>query len=735
MPHSNGAITAAGGGSGPSVVGMTFNDVQRVLRSNWILIVSSLVTSLVLGYFINMFLAAEYPRYTAIGYVQIQLPVIINPLTHMAENQSSEFDTLTVEQRTQTQLLRSDSLFNKVLQASQLDIRKTDWFKQFMITDASGRSVPDIRAAKKDLYSNFAVSPVTDSKLIQVSMTYSIPADCRTIVDDIVTIHLDDQRGMAITRQQDRKAQLNSLRNIISNRMTALKRAQNERAIKLQYDANMGPGRISAVEIQMQQLISDQLKLADLAGAAASRYQAVEQQLQQGVDPSTVDNIVNQDFALLQLKEQLHNAEIELKKDISLYGANSRLTLTAEAQRDETRTQYDSVEGDTRARARIQVRELLASDASTTQTQVEAVNKQIENLKNQLGELSITMADYLSDQDQLQQQQLSYKQVDDQWNMIESMNQVQTSSISWANTPVTPDEISFPKLPFTLTVAAFIGLSLSIGIAFLRELMDTTVRSPRDIARVGPMNVLGIIPHVDEDPQAESASLPLAIFQSPTSMTAEQYRQVRTRLQHTASLDTTRSILVTSPSPGDGKTVVACNLAAGLALNGRRILLIDANFRRPDLHRIFALDNASGLSTVLGSLENFESTVHSTQVPNLDVLTTGPKPQNPTELLESQLLIDLIDRGLEEYDHVIFDTGPLLMVSETVALAPRVDGVITVIRAATNSRGLLQRLRDGLKQLKAEHLGVILNGVRGHSGGYYNRNMRTYYEYQNGHAK
>jgi capsular exopolysaccharide synthesis family protein len=283
-----------------------------------------------------------------------------------------------------------------------------------------------------------------------------------------------------------------------------------------------------------------------------------------------------------------------------------------------------------------------------------------------------------------------------------------------------------------MTLSIFVGLALALGIAFLRELMDTTIRSPRDITRVGNMNVLGMVPHEDDDPQSAGARLPVVIFEAPHSMMAEQLRQVRTRLQHSSSLDTTRSILVTSPSPGDGKSTIACNLASGLALNGRRILLVDANFRRPELHRVFNLNNEQGFSDVLNSLELFESSMHETQVPNLFVIPSGPKPTNATELLESQLLIDFIERALEEFDHVIFDSGPLLFVSETVALAPRVDGVVTVVRARTNSRGVLSRMRESLRQVKAEHLGIVLNAVRAQGGGYYGRNIRTYYEYQNG---
>jgi capsular exopolysaccharide synthesis family protein len=313
--------------------------------------------------------------------------------------------------------------------------------------------------------------------------------------------------------------------------------------------------------------------------------------------------------------------------------------------------------------------------------------------------------------------------------------QIQSNAWSTANffmDPDLPDSPSFPKLPITMTLAIAFGLMLSLGIAFLREFTDTSVRSPRDIAKVGQLNLLGMIPHEADDPESQGSRLPLAIFEAPNSIIAEQFRQVRTRLQHSASLDTVRSLLVTGTSPGDGKTMVACNLAAGLALNGRRILLVDANFRRPQVHAVLNIPNETGFGDVLNSLELFDSAVRETEVPNLSVLPTGVKPANSTELLESQLLIDFIERALEEYDHVIFDSGPLLLVSETAALAPRVDGVVTVVRARGNSRGMLQRLRDQLRQLKAENLGVILNAVRSQSGGYYAPMIKSYYAYHNG---
>ncbi|MEL7238975.1 MAG: CpsD/CapB family tyrosine-protein kinase, partial [Planctomycetota bacterium] len=171
----------------------------------------------------------------------------------------------------------------------------------------------------------------------------------------------------------------------------------------------------------------------------------------------------------------------------------------------------------------------------------------------------------------------------------------------------------------------------------------------------------------------------------------------------------------------------------GMALNGRKILLIDANFRKPGVHKVFGFEcggQGVGLSACLEDVNYFDTAVQDTNVPNLSVLVAGDQPANPTELIEGANFTDVLDRALEEYDHVIFDSGPILFVSETGALAPQMDGVVSVVSAKGSSRGMLGRLRDTLRSMNVEHLGVVLNSVRAQAGGYYNRNMKTYYDYK-----
>ena len=703
---------------------MSGADVWRVLRANLWLIIIALILSTAGGFGLNWLLAKFYSRYTAAGYIQIQQerPFILAQTGDRGPH--VDIAGISLDQRTQTALLKNESLFIRVLQNPNGDIRKTNWFKSFRT---------NVFDAKDDLVDNFAVEVIPESRLVSVKMSFSDPRDCRTIVEEVVNQHLEDQKQIAQNKTLERSVILNNMKQRYQFRKDELGRDLREKSLRLSIDGMGAPGRLSAKEEELKELLATQFEMQRNATEAASTFKSVVDSLNEGQDPQAVSREIAQDPDVQQAKRILNEVEFRLG-DAAQLGDKHKEVIKLKRMRDEQQIKLENAIAAVRAKTTAAIVEGLRSQKDMTESQLKAIADKVDAVKADLGDLTNAMNQYLTIKDDEETTREMLKQVTDQIDQINQQSNADTSTVAWATRPETPDKPSFPKLPWVLSISIVVGLALAVGIAFMRELLDTSVRSPRDIARVGQLNLLGMIPHEDDDPQAAGAPLPMVIFQAPHSMLAEQYRQVRSRLQHVASLDSTRSLMVTSPSPADGKSTVACNLAAGLALNGRRILLVDANFRRPELHKIYGLPNDAGFSAVLNSIDNFANAVCQTQVPNLDVLPSGPRPSNSTELLESQLLIDFIERALEEYDHVIFDSGPLLFVSESVALAPRVDGVISVVKARANSRGLLQRMRDQLRNSKAEHLGVILNGVRAQAGGYYTRNMKTYYAYQNGHA-
>jgi capsular exopolysaccharide synthesis family protein len=189
-------------------------------------------------------------------------------------------------------------------------------------------------------------------------------------------------------------------------------------------------------------------------------------------------------------------------------------------------------------------------------------------------------------------------------------------------------------------------------------------------------------------------------------------------------------VLITSPQPEDGKTTVACNLAIALAQGQQRVLLIDANFRRPGLHKIFTSIKKKGLSNILVGDGTLESTVSSTDVALLDVLGSGQVPPNPAELLGGDSCRALFEQAMSQYDRVIVDTAPVLLASDAMMLGAAVDGVILVVRARTNSRGAARRAHTLLRDVGTHVFGAVLNAAQAARGGYYREQLREYYDYQ-----
>lgn len=729
LPSPTTGLALPGGGAPVSSAGqMTLGDVWRVIRGNLWLIIIMMVLSVATGLGLYKFMMAKHATYTARGYVQIQArTLVVDPLKPQTQDLNEQM--LVIQQRTQAQLLTTDGLFSQVLQNPDRAIRETGWFKQFVNKDGK----PDIAEAKDDLGDRLSVRPIPDSSLLEVAMSYRDPKDTRVIVEDLVNEHLEGQRRDTNQTQLARSGTLNQMKRRNEFRLSQISQDSNGLLVELSVGGVSGQvGRMNAKDVELGELVKQKFELQKDLNKGRGELETIAQQVQNGIDPPAAADMIEHDPDVLFFKQQLNMADMQLANSAN-YGSGHKDIKNLQSAREKAQQKLDAKRSEVASTVKVGMQESLAAEVSHIESDLKAVNEQIATTQDELGTLESKMARYETLKDEQKTLLELNKDIDQELNAItQAQNQAEVSSgITWARHPETPDLPSSPKLATTLGGSIFIGLILSLGIAFLRELLDNSVRSPRDIARVGQLNLLGMIPHEADDPQSAGSPLPLVIAHAPHSMLAEQYRQVRSRLQQAAQLESTRSILVTSPSPGDGKSTVATNLAIGLALNGRRILLVDANFRRPELHNIFGIANDGGFASVLASSDSFASAVQATQIPNLDVMSSGPKPGNSTELLESALLTDFIEQSLEEYDHVIFDSGPLLFASETVAMASRVDGVISVVRARANSRGLLSRMRDELRKLKAEHLGVVLNAVRAQAGGYYNRNMKTYYEYQN----
>lgn len=303
-----------------------------------------------------------------------------------------------------------------------------------------------------------------------------------------------------------------------------------------------------------------------------------------------------------------------------------------------------------------------------------------------------------------------------------------------ARVPTSPSE---PNIPRNLTFALALGVISGVGLAFLIENMDNTIRTPEQAQAISGLPSLGMIPLGSKSANLGTTGKLLALTASkevvetvtqirPQSQMAESYRALRTSLLLSNLGAPPKVIMVTSSRPQEGKTTTSINTAIVLAQKGVRVLLVDADLRRPSVHKTLGMGPRSGLSNVLTGSATIQQTITTSPIlPNLFIMPAGTPPPNPAELLASANMRDLLAELRELYDHIVIDTPPTLSVTDAVVLSPRADATILVIRSGQTTKQALVRARDILRQVNAHVAGVLLNAVDLTSPDYY-----YYYEYQ-----
>jgi polysaccharide biosynthesis transport protein len=306
--------------------------------------------------------------------------------------------------------------------------------------------------------------------------------------------------------------------------------------------------------------------------------------------------------------------------------------------------------------------------------------------------------------------------------------------IDAARVPTSPSE---PNIPRNLCFALMLGVISGIGLAFLLENMDNTVRTPEQAEAISGLPSLGMIPLGTKSAGHGATGKRLALTASkevaetvtlvrPQSQMAESYRALRTSLLLSNLGAPPKVIMVTSARPQEGKTTTSINTAIVLAQKGVRVLLMDGDLRRPSIHKTLGMGPRSGLSNALTGSATVQQTIAPSPIlPNLFIMPAGTPPPNPAELLASSNMRDLLAELRPQFDHIVIDTPPTLSVTDAVVLSPRADATIVVIRCGQTTKQALRRARDILMQVNAHVAGVLLNAVDLSSPDYY-----YYYEYQ-----
>ncbi|MDP9314578.1 MAG: polysaccharide biosynthesis tyrosine autokinase [Chloroflexota bacterium] len=362
--------------------------------------------------------------------------------------------------------------------------------------------------------------------------------------------------------------------------------------------------------------------------------------------------------------------------------------------------------------------------AQTQQLQNERYGASRENLKEQIAILQrqieqteaslnglVNDASATPDRSRLEASLTQYRQ--SYANLLQSYEQVRLAEAQTSSSIVVVEPATAPKVPVSPRVllntalAAIVGLLVALGLVFLREALDDSVKQPDLLAEHLGLPILGLISRI----KGADKTKPIVVAE-PRSPVSEAYRALRANIEFSSVDRPVRSLLITSPAPNEGKSTVSVNLGAIMAQAGRQVAVVDADMRRPTVHKRFDMTNRDGLSELFVKPEMFlNGAMRKTAVQGVSVVTAGVLPPNPAELLGSDKMQGILQQLQDRADLVLLDTPPVTAVTDAVVLSPRVDGVILVLRVGQTKLGAAKQAVEQLRRAGARVLGIVLNDV------------------------
>ncbi len=310
----------------------------------------------------------------------------------------------------------------------------------------------------------------------------------------------------------------------------------------------------------------------------------------------------------------------------------------------------------------------------------------------------------------------------------------ETNNVYKLDAAILPEIPVYPRVKLNILLAAIVGLLGGIGLAFFLEYLDNTFKGQDDIERVLNIPFLGVIPSIKLDNSMDDSNeLSLRdnyLISHPKSTVAESCRTVRTNILFMSPENPARKLLITSPSPQEGKSTVCMNLGITMAQSGSKVVMLDTDMRRPRLHKSFGIKSGLGLTAAILGESELENVIFPSEVPGLDIIPCGPIPPNPTELFHTARFKNIIETLSGKYDRVIFDSPPVLVVADPLILSSMLDGVVLVVKSGSTSSDMARRAVRQLKDVNARILGAVINDLdltHRDYGYYYYRQYGSYY--------
>jgi capsular exopolysaccharide synthesis family protein len=645
-----------------------------------------------------------------------------------------------VTQQTQVKALLSDNLALRVI--NELNLENTPDFKARQFPpDIFGKAddesaLPLERAphrrerALKVFHKNLDVQPIAGTRLIRIRFLNPDSQLTAKIVNSVVKNYKDQYFENRYNATMESSGWL-------ANQLDDLKAkvaASQQKLVDYQKQAGiLGEDESHNIVMTRLEEVNKQLMTAEMNRIIAH---TVSQLVRNG-NPELVSGLISgswdaassmSPFALRHLEElRFQQSEVKLQ-----YAAATTQYGVSNPKLVELKSKIDEIEGTIQG----EIRNLAAraeNDYVAAQQNEGALRAAFESQKAEANQLNDNAVQYTILKHEVESSRGLYDGLLKKFKEAEVLAGLRTSNILVIDEALPADRPARPMVLLNLGLGLFAGLLCGLGTALVVDNTDDTITTAEDAEEIAKVPVLGVVPEWGlPTGRKGSTAIPrlglrggdILVHSNPMSQSAEAFRAIRTSILQTSRKGTSTSILVTSSSPGEGKSVVSLNCAAAFAQQGARVLLVEADMRRPVLKACLNLDRSDGLSSLIKG-QSSAPPIRLPSLPNLlelSIIPAGPKSSYPAELLGSMRMKDLVTRWSTEYDYIVFDTPPALTVTDALSLAPLCTLVLLVARSGVTTKKALLRTTALFARLQPRVVGVVLNGLDPRSpefAGYY----------------
>jgi capsular exopolysaccharide synthesis family protein len=697
-----------------------------VFRRHLLLILLMTFLGAGLGAAAWMLLRKALPSYTAQAYIEVLPPVQEDPMV-IASVQVNK-DIRYTSRVTIASLIREQGTLEQLLKSDK--VKQTQWFTQ----EVGG----DIPTATLYLMKYLEAYAQRDADFVAVSMSCGVAKESADIVNAMADLFVKSQGNQKRTEIQDSLAQLETRRTEVQGELDRANKSLDDVRTKWGItDISSQKGaflhehpivkRYNELQLQENNLLQQITQME----ATIKNLDA----LAKGPINEQVERVIERDSLVASLTSQIAGVQAQRSAKLAKFG---------EAHREVVRTDEQIRElQESLAKRRQEIADL------TRQGTLKDAQQALMATKEQLAELQRLRQDAEAKKKDFDMASIDYERIvavrDERITMLNTIKgQIEKMRIL-LDDPKTPKVVvkawALPPLEMDasrhwlvwLPLGTLLGLLIGVALAFGMELFSDLLRTPADVTRSVDVPLVGVIPDDSEDDLPDDVDLYRVVAQAPHSILAESYRRLRTNLEQWGG----RTWLITGGDSGDGVTSSAVNLAIALAASGKKVLLIDSNFRHPNSQSSFpmalgvgpARPAGFGLSHLLMGQCTIRQAIRPTGMGALSVTDAGPLPPHPTELLASPRMEALMKELAKAFQYIIIDSPPALLVSDAKVLARAVDATVVVLNAVHTRRGAALRTIEELRAVKANVVGCVLFGVKSMKGGYYRRQYKSYRRY------